>query len=274
MRSAQKKAFAKINLTLEVGKKRPDGYHLITSVMARISLFDIVRVSENSLQEIRIFSNDKSIENGDNLALLAAERYFEKKGISGKGVDITLEKEIPIKSGLGGGSADAAATIEALEELYGALEDRERHTLALSLGADVPYCLLKAPALAKGIGDECYPILKNGLDDLFITVHKVGEKLSTGEMYKTLDNSPKKREKRSHESVVEALEKGDKYALVTSLFNDFEVVALTDQHVKTEEELYDGGAIGVTLSGAGPTLVAFFDEEEKAKRFGKVFKII
>ena len=109
---AEKLAYAKINLTLEVGKKRADGYHELVSVMARATLSDRVEVNKNGSKITTLKVNDSSLENSDNLAVKAVKGYFEASGVKEEGVDITLEKNIPVAAGLGGGSADAAAVIE------------------------------------------------------------------------------------------------------------------------------------------------------------------
>ena len=118
----EKLAYAKINLTLEVGGKREDGYHSLVSVMARASLADKVLVKKSGTTGITLKVNDASLETQDNLAVKAAKGYFECSGVSPEGIEISLEKHIPVAAGLGGGSADAAAVIECMEELFGCLE--------------------------------------------------------------------------------------------------------------------------------------------------------
>ncbi len=262
----EKKAYAKINLTLEVGKKRADGYHSLTSVMARASLFDVLYIKKNESDEIRIFSSDKTLENSDNLCYKAVKNYFEFSGVSPEGIDITLEKKIPLSAGLGGGSADAAAVIEALEELFKPLPDSKRHALALSLGADVPYCLKKVPCLCKGIGDECEKIKAKPFNSLWLVIEKNAEKLSTGAVYKAFDELDKGSFSYDHQGVITALERADKTLFSKSLFNDFERIVFTlSPEVKAlKEKFLKNGATTAVMSGAGPTVVAFFDNKEKA----------
>ena len=128
MKMSERTAYAKINLTLEVGGKRADGYHSLTSVMARISLADKVEVEKNNSNNINISVNDSTLEGENNLAVKAAKGYFEAAGIAPCGVDIRLEKHIPVAAGMGGGSADAAAVIECMEELFEPLDKEKRHT--------------------------------------------------------------------------------------------------------------------------------------------------
>ena len=274
---AERKAYAKINLTLEVRDKREDGYHEIVSVMARATLFDKVSVGKNSVGKIRIRCTDSSIEDDDNLAVRAVKGYFEISGISFHGVDITLEKHIPLSAGLGGGSADAAAVIECMEELFEPLEKEKRHALARGLGADVPYCLEKIPCICRGVGDECERIEAKEFDSLFLVIKKHAEKLSTGAVYSSFDALPKSAKEYDHKSVIKALEKGDIALLTRSLFNDFErVVFEKSPEVKAlRNEMLEAGAISSLMSGAGPTVVGFFDNEEKARAYSKnVYKIV
>lgn len=273
----ERDAFAKINLTLEVGDKRCDGYHSLTSVMARITLADRVTVEENSVGSVRFYTDTPGIDKEDNLCIRMANAYFKARGISGQGVDITLVTNIPIASGMGGGSADCASVLECMEELYGGLEDGVRQSIARSLGADVPYCLKKKPCLCTGIGDECQPIDCASLDGLWLTVSKVGEKLSTGKVYSDFDALNKDNTEYNHNAVIKALEKGDIYALAHGVFNDFERVVLSasPEVARERDRLLSLGALRVVMSGAGPTLVAFFDSEERARQCSKqLYRII
>lgn len=275
MKKAERKAYAKINLTLEIGEKRCDGYHLLVSVMARASLFDTLEVSENSLGTTRVFASDPALNTKDNLCIRAAEGYFALTGIK-KGVDIKLQKNIPVASGLGGGSADCAATIDCLEELFQPLSDSQRHSLALSLGADVPYCLKKTPCLCTGIGDKCEELDLSPILDLYLNIIKVGTKLSTGKVYEAFDALEKSDTPHNHQIVIDALKNGDAKALTKGLFNDFERVVFPELHeVKAlREKLLNSGADAVLMSGAGPALVAFYTDEEKARQNGEVYKIL
>lgn len=272
----EKYAYAKINLTLEIGKKRPDGYHLLTSVMARATLADKVVLSKNDTGTVRFSSTDKTIPQNDNLCTKAACLYFEAMGIEDKGIDIYLENNIPTASGMGGGSADAAATIECLEMLFGELSRDVKQRIAMSLGADVAFCFHKKPCLCKGVGDECEELECAPFDGLWLVISKVGEKLSTGKVYSDFDTFGSMLDSHNHDSLINALKSGDTKALVNSVFNDFEsVVFASSPEVEAEKErLLSGGALGVVMSGAGPTLVAFFDDEEKAASCGKSYKLI
>ena len=260
---SEKLAYAKINLTLEIGDKRDDGYHSLTSVMARVSLADKVSVATNDNGTIRFTATDKSIPIDDNLCTRAAHAYFEAKGILGQGVNITLENNIPTASGMGGGSADAAATVECLEELFGELDKEVRHDIAVSLGADVPFCFEKTPCLCTGIGDRCERIECADLSSLSLVISKVGEKLSTAKVYSDFDSLEKSKREYDHNAVINALKSGDIHALANGVFNDFERVVFpsSPEVARERERLLAEGALAVVLSGAGPTLVGIFDKK-------------
>ncbi len=270
-----KKAYAKLNLTLEIGDKQEDGYHQLTSVMARATLADTVTVKRNDIGRITFTSTDKEIDPEDNLCTRAAREYMMAKGIDA-GVDIELVNNIPVASGMGGGSADCAAVIECMESLFGTLDESVRHSIARGLGADVPYCLLRAPALCRGIGDVCTPIDTADLDGLFLVISKVGEKQSTGKVYSDFDAFERSNVNYDHTLVITALETGDIKAIAKGVFNDFEKVVfpLSPEVCTERERLLAGGAMSVVMSGAGPALVAFFDDREKAEMCGNVYQMI
>ncbi len=269
-----KNAYAKINLTLEIGDKRADGYHGLTSVMARITLADTVRVERNGTDRIVFSASADGIDRENNLCVKAAYGYFEKKLIAVQGVNISLENKIPLASGMGGGSADAAAVIECMEELFGVLDGESRHELARSLGADVPYCLKQTPCLCTGIGDECREI-DCKLENIYATVSKVGQKQSTAKVYSDFDSLDKSEIVHDHEAVIKALETADSSLFLSNLFNDFERVVLSlSPEALSEKKRLEDVADAVVMSGAGPTLIAFYTDYDRARLNGEVYQIL
>ena len=148
-------AFAKLNLTLDVGAKHHDGYHDVTSVMTSAALHDMVTVESKPDGGISLSCSDATLPcDATNLAYRAAKLFFDHFGIECEGVHIHLEKHIPAQAGMAGGSTDAAATFLGLRDLYGlSVSDEELQRLALPLGADIPYCIAGGTKLAEGIGD-------------------------------------------------------------------------------------------------------------------------
>src|SRR5690606_9977672 len=148
---------AKINLTLEVLRRREDGYHEIRSIVQPIDLFDEVRL-EPAPDDIELSSSGMDIPSGeDNLAWKAASLYFKESGVEA-GVKIDLRKKIPAGSGLGGGSGNAAAVLTGLNKMYGAFTDDELINMSPVLGADVPLFIRPATALVEGIGEKLTPL--------------------------------------------------------------------------------------------------------------------
>lgn len=265
MDSAYTRAPAKINLTLEVGNKREDGYHLISSVMAHISLFDEISVTK-STNGIEFESNTEYLKNDDkNLCVLAAKKYFEYANVSFDGVLIKLKKVIPSKSGMGGGSADAAAVVELLERLFVKLDDDKKLDLGMKLGADVPFCMTKTPALCQGIGEIITPI-KLCKKKIYVVVAKNSTKPSTSFVYSEFDKNPV-RFGGSHADVIRALETGN-FNLFSSAFNSFEQIIFPSYpQVKTLcDKMREYGALHSRMTGAGPTVFGLFDDKQTAQK--------
>ncbi len=243
---------AKINLVLSVCGRRDDGYHEISSVMQTVGIFD--RLTVKKAKKISVRSN-RSPKNADNICYKAAE-CFSQFG----GADIYIEKNIPLAAGLGGGSADAAATLLALNKLYGSPYSAEQLSeMALSLGADVPFFLGSATARADGVGEKLVPVCDRSLD---LVIVKHGQKESTGTMYKWLDESGLTDRRSEVDRFVGLLENGSTEEISSSLFNDFEHVSLCGD---IKDNLVARGALGAGLSGSGPSVFGIFADEESAK---------
>ena len=258
---------AKLNLTLEVGKRRDDGYHPLTSVMVHIALYDEVSVKKRKGEGIEFKTNAVYLKNDDNnLCVVAAKRFFEVSGIKDEGVEIELKKLIPSKSGMGGGSSDAAAVIELMERLYGNLDDADRLSLGTSLGADVPFCMTKTHALCEGIGEIITPV---GLskNKIFVVVAKNAQKLSTAKVYSQFDENPVAF-KGSHADVIRGLESGNISLLNRGMDNVFEknVFASCPEVEALRERMLTLGAFVSRMTGAGPTVFGLFEKRSDAVR--------
>jgi 4-diphosphocytidyl-2-C-methyl-D-erythritol kinase len=261
-----KRAPAKLNLTLDVGEKREDSYHSLSSIMVHISLYDEISI-EKTDSKIEFQSNAKYLKNDDkNLCVLAAKRYFEAVGIENEGVLINLKKVIPSKSGMGGGSADAAAVIELLEELYTPLDERARISLAMSLGADVPFCLTKTPAFCEGIGEIITPVSLSK-KKIYTVVAKNAQKLSTAAVYSEFDKNPVRFE-GSHTAVIKALETGNIALFQKGMFNSFEngIFKALPEVEELKNKMLSLGAFASQMTGAGQTVFGLFEEKEKAEK--------
>ena len=246
---------AKINLTLDITSKREDGYHNIDSIMQSVSVADELTVLKSI--QISVDCSKKEFSGEKNIAFKAAKAFFDFTGIIG-GADIYIEKHIPDAAGMGGGSADAAGVIIALDKIYKTnLSDEQLCAIAKSVGADVPFCLFGGTKRVKGIGDivlDC-PDFNGGV----LLIIKKGNKLSTANMYKKLDEF--NSQSPNTENFVKTLNGGNLELIASNLSNDFEKVC----DVKTEKDLLlQHGAIGVCLSGSGPSVFGIFKNVKEA----------
>lgn len=252
------RAYAKINLTLDIAGKREDGYHLIDSVFQSVGVFDVLRIKRSNAVSVSC----ADIENENNTAFRAAEEFFGFTGIKG-GADIEIEKNIPVCSGLGGGSADAAAVMVALNKIYGtALSKGELAGIGLKCGADVPFFIYGGTARIGGIGEKVKPL--DFAKGFYVLILKEGEKRSTADMYCRLDSVP--AQKASTEEFLETAAKiGYKEAL-KYVSNAFLPVS---NGKSAYAALKSQNPIAVSLSGSGPAYFALFENARAAKKAGK-----
>ena len=253
-------ANAKLNLSLDITGKRPDGYHTVEMVMQSVDISDTLNITKTDSQ-IEFYCNNDEIENDKNLCVKAAQLFFENAEISG-GAQIKLKKRIPIAAGLGGGSADAAAVLIALNELYNQpFDDEELLELALKIGADVPFCLVGGTQLAEGVGSILSPLPT--LNDCAFVIVKSGEKPSTAQMYAKIDSLPE--EEICHprtQYLVDAICEGDNVDAGRSMSNVFNSLWA---FAKIREIMTDCGAGCVSVSGSGPSVFGFFTDIDDAK---------
>ena len=255
--SCVEKAYAKVNLTLAVGEKRPDGYHEVVSVMQRVSLCDTLTV-EQTREGITLTCSDPTLPSGEeNLAHRAASLFFRETGIAG-GAALTLEKRIPSQAGLGGGSSDAASALLALRKLYApALPDTELETMAAALSSDVPFFIRGGTQLATGRGEVLSPLPP--LTDGWFVIVKPTESFSTPAMYRRLDELPP-----ACTPPLPPLQ-GGLPALAAGLFNRFEAAIPAGSAVwDIKARLAAYGALASLLSGSGSAVFGLFDTETAA----------
>lgn len=257
------RANAKINLFLSILGKREDGYHLIDIVMQSIGLYDTVTVKK--CRDIKVKCNMGEIENENNIAYKAAKLFFQITGING-GADIRIKKRIPMAAGLGGGSADAAAVLVALNKIYTAnLSVAELEKAAATLGADVPFFITGGTARAEGIGEKItkLPDFNKGY---FVLVKKEN-KPSTAEMYAKIDNE--NYEVETADEFIETLKNGDCLETSKMFSNTF---ALAWQSSAARRLLTETNADAVSLSGSGPVWFGYFEDKNSAKAVYKTLK--
>lgn len=259
------KAYAKINLYLDITGRRSDGYHLLETIMQTVSLCDELSISLRNNGEIILYSdNDFS---GDipcderNIAYKAAKRFYENAPELFAGLKIHLTKNIPSQAGLGGGSADAAAVLRGLYELHGKPFDEQLlYDIALSLGADVPFCLHGGAAICHGIGEEmkAVPFMDEGLS---ILIAKGGFGISTAAAFREIDRVGF-AENRADE-ILELYHKGDYSKLC---FNRFEQVTALDEIRSLKEKMLEFGAEAACMSGSGSAVFGIFKNADNAEK--------
>ncbi len=246
------KANAKINLSLEICGKRNDGYHIIDTVMQSISLYDELWLKK--AEKITVNTDIDGLDGKGNLAFKAAELFFSNFQIDG-GAEIKIKKNIPLLAGLGGGSADAAAVLVALRELYNPdITDLELEKTALKLGADVPFFITGGCKRAEGIGEiltDLKPLNKG-----YILLCKAEEKTSTGEMYRILDS--KEYKKCDTNAVIKAIEQNDLDGISKNIYNAFTEI-WKESFVK--EAMLMESPLTVSLSGSGPTWFSLYENK-------------
>ena len=252
------RANAKINLTLDITGKRPDGYHTLSTVMQSVSLHDHVTAARGrcSAGDIRIACDDPRIPcDCRNLAHQAACAFFHASGVHNPGIFIDIEKRIPSQAGLGGGSADAAAVLYALNLMFGSpLTEEALLQVGAAVGADVPFCLTGGTRLAEGIGDTLSPL--PAMPPVPIVIVKPPFSSSTAEAYRAADSvllcHP------SAQAAAQTLRSGSLSALAASLGNSFESVVAPEEIAALKRRFCENGAIGSGMSGSGTAVFGLF----------------
>ncbi|MBQ3796677.1 MAG: 4-(cytidine 5'-diphospho)-2-C-methyl-D-erythritol kinase [Butyrivibrio sp.] len=261
----EKKAFAKINLGLDVTGKRDDGYHIVRMIMQNVDIFDTLTFEDNDSGEIVLTASSEKIPTDDsNLICKVAKQLQETYGVT-KGANINLVKRIPVAAGMAGGSTDGAAAYVALNELWNlGLDKKKLCEMAVKLGADIPYCIIGGTALAEGIGEELTVI--SDMPACHIVIAKPAIDVSTGWVYKELDS----KEIAQHpdiDGIRAAIEEGNLTKMCSLIGNVLEPVTAGKYTVISDIEkiLEDNGAIRAFMTGSGPTVFAIYDDENKAK---------
>ncbi len=260
-----RKAYAKINLGLDVTGKRADGYHIVRMIMQNVDLYDTLDFEENETGEIVLTASSPKIPTDDSNLICKVAKQLQDKFDVKKGANINLVKRIPVAAGMAGGSTDGAATYLALNELWNlGLSKKELCELAVSLGADIPYCIMGGTALAEGIGEELTAI--SDMPACTIVIAKPAIDVSTGWVYKELD-SKEIVEHPDIDGIRSAIEAKDLNKMCELIGNVLEpVTAGKYQEIeKIEKLLEDNGAIRAFMTGSGPTVFAIFDDDVKAK---------
>lgn len=263
--TVKENAYAKLNISLDVGKKREDGYHDMVMVMQTVDIRDEVTVSASGSGEISCSCNFSYIPGDErNLAVKAAKLFLREAGEPETGLAINIRKTIPVGAGMAGGSSDAAAVLRAMNRMYGGRFSRdELERMAAEVGSDVAFCVRGGTVLAKGRGEilESLP----PMPDCFITVCKPAFSISTPELFRKLDGAKYKCHPDTS-GILAGLENEDLEQIARRMFNVFECA--DDRRLREVSVIkgimLDHGALGSIMTGTGSAVFGVFREKEQA----------
>jgi len=273
---------AKINYILEIGRKRKDGFHEIKTVFQTVSLFDVLHFKEIQGKVIINSNTDKMGPPEENLVYKAAMMLKRKLTVD-KGVEIFIDKKIPVGAGLGGGSSDAACALKGLARLWNLrLDKKTLYEMASFLGADVPFFIEGGIATARGKGDVISNISR-GIKPSFSVLLVYPEiHISTKEAYEKWDKEGDGSKGKGIDTFMKAFYKFDTDGMAKSLFNDFESVIIKQHPIigEIKQKMKELGALGALMSGSGSSVFGIFPDSQtikdailKAKFPGKVFEL-
>ena len=266
MNQIELKALAKINLGLDVLGRRENGYHDVRMVMQSIYLYDEVKIAKKKEPGITLTTNLKFLPTGDgNIAYKAAQLLMDEFDLK-EGVQITLNKHIPVAAGLAGGSSNAAAVLFGMNRLFGLhLTQQQLMERGVKLGADVPYCIMRGTVLAEGIGEILTPLPT--CPKCHVLIAKPPISVSTKLVYEKLDS----HEIENHpdiDGILEGLKEQDLKKVASSMGNVLEKVTIEEYPVieKIKDVMKEQGALNAMMSGSGPTVFGLYDSKEKARK--------
>ena len=274
-----KKAYGKVNLGLDIIGRRSDGYHLVKMIMQSLDIYDTLTFEkqESGIDITLAGEGGKGLSLGeDNLIYKAAACIIERTDYKG-GIWITLDKNIPIAAGMAGGSSDCAAALKGVNELLEAgLSEEELREIGVTLGADVPYCVMGGTALSEGIGEELTRLTP--LPECVFVVAKPLCSVSTAEAYGGYDRLVEMGRDIPHPDIdaqVKALMAGDLEGVVSNFGNVLEYVtaSLHPEIAELEKLMKESGAMNAMMSGSGPTVFGIYKDrvtaEESAEKIKK-----
>lgn len=267
-------AYAKINIGLDVVRRRPDGYHEVRMIMQQIGLHDVLYIEREDTPGIRIVTDQEELPSGEgNLIFKAAKLLMDEYDLTG-GISVNLKKNIPVAAGLAGGSTDAAATLIAISRLYDlGLSQEELVKLGVRIGADVPFCIMGGCAMAEGIGEILTPI--DSRVNFRVLLAKPSESVSTKYVYEHLNFN--RIVHPDIDAIADGLVSGDVQKVVGNMGNVLETVTASEvQAIDSIERIMTDcpGNLKSMMSGSGPTVYGLFDynfpEDEINAAYGRV----
>lgn len=266
MNTIMLKAYAKINLGLDVLGKREDGYHEVRMIMQTIRLYDKLNMKKLNKDEIIIKTNLSYLPTNENNLVYRAIQMLKEEFNIKQGIYVELQKHIPVAAGLAGGSSDAAAALTGMNRLFQLkLTTTDLMQRAVKLGADIPYCILGGTALSEGIGEVLTPLAP--MPKAYILIAKPPINVSTKYVYENLILD----ERTNHpdiDGIMEAITSKDLYGVTNRLSNVLESVTIDKYPVIQEikDTMIKFGAMNALMSGSGPTVFGVFEDLNLAKK--------
>ncbi|GAB6104595.1 MAG: 4-(cytidine 5'-diphospho)-2-C-methyl-D-erythritol kinase [Blautia sp.] len=257
------RAMAKINLGLDVIRKREDGYHEVRMIMQTIRMYDVLDIRKKQNPGISLSTNLPYVPSDErNLVYKAAKLLMDEFDIK-EGLSMRLSKSIPVAAGMAGGSSDAAAAFVGVNRLFRlGLSQEELMERAVRIGADVPYCIMRGTALAEGIGEKLTPL--SAMPEGYVLIGKPGINVSTKIAYENLKLDAV--EKRPDiDGMIQDIQNKDLYSMTEKMVNVFEPGLMEKYPVIREirDFMEERGALKAMMSGSGPTVFGIFDSKEK-----------
>lgn len=266
------KAYAKVNLGLDVLRRREDGYHELRMIMQTVDLYDTLTLEKTQEEGIVLTCNVESLPcNESNLVYKSAKLMMEEYQIPG-GIRMHLEKRIPMAAGMAGGSTDAAAVFNGMNELYGLGASKERLCeLGVTIGADVPYCIIGGTALSEGIG-EVLTRLPN-VPDCVVLIAKPDFDVSTKYVFENL-HANSLTYHPDIDGMADAIKAGDLQGIVKVMDNVLETVteARYTEITEIKKVMNEHGAMRAMMSGSGPTVFGLYEEAENARKAAEAIR--
>lgn len=268
MKKVEEKAYAKVNLLLNIGDRRPDGYHDIQTIMQSLELHDDVTVEQVEGNAVTVSADVDNIPlDENNLVVKAVNVFAAKTGVEIGGLNITIQKRIPVAAGMGGGSSDAAATLRALNQIYETnLSLDELAEMGVEVGSDVPFCVHGGCAYVEGKGEIIVPTTP--LPQCTVVVGKPDLEVSTKKMYERYDNSELPPREDHNAEMMLGLRWESLKAVAECMGNVFEKVLMKNERNTVQmmkEVMTQFGALGCTMTGSGPAVFGLFDNELYAR---------
>ena len=261
------KAYGKINLGLDVVRRREDGYHEVRMIMQTVRVYDAIELNRTEEEGIRLSTNLYYLpDNENNLGYRAAKLLMDEFGIR-DGVEIKMKKFIPVAAGMAGGSSDAAAVLFGINKMFGlGLSEKELMERGVRLGADVPYCIMRGTALSEGIGEILTPLPP--MPQCRVLIAKPAVSVSTKHVYESLNLPSLGAEAHPDiDAMRAAIERKDLSGVVSQLGNVLETVTIPENPViqTLKDKMMEMGADGSLMSGSGPTVFGLFTNQAAAQ---------